>query len=488
MKHTLIFSSFFICLLLISCNSKTVTINGSIIGDLQDELVYFPPVEGHANELFKKTINPETNGKFCLNFEIEETSPVLISLFGKSGKYVIVEPGNEYSCTIKLTENGFDLTFAGANEEGNKLFKDRPIHIQRDTVRKIFRSPDIQFNPDDISGKIQQQKERELKIYTQLMEEKKITASFMKRVEFELSCYYAHLLAEILFTKYYMLLRTDKDSASPFKDAFMATFKDFPPNDSNLSKAFSWYSYAHDYLTFLIIMNYDQQKLQEIYQQGLSKTFEMEQIDKYFTVADVNEYYKAAYLCFEGMQERFEKDLVTIFERYQSEYPKSPYISYITPYVDSIINFYDTIDKPYSSSMNLADNMDEINTFTEAIAPYKGKRLYIDVWATWCGPCKKEFQYNEGLKELLKEKDIQMLYISIDKQSDKTKWEDMIKYYNLEGNHILANEEFVANLRKLYDKNGMIAIPWYILIDEQGKIKELHFKGPSKIEELKKIL
>ena len=62
----------------------------------------------------------------------------------------------------------------------------------------------------------------------------------------------------------------------------------------------------------------------------------------------------------------------------------------------------------------------------------------------------------------------------------------MIKFYNLEGYHIRANKQLEAELRKIFDNNGSISIPWYILIDNDGNILRRHAKQPSQINELEK--
>jgi len=159
------------------------------------------------------------------------------------------------------------------------------------------------------------------------------------------------------------------------------------------------------------------------------------------------------------------------------------YSKYIKPYIDKIINFHRVIEQPFDQAMLFMDNYETVNTMDEATKPFLGKKIYIDVWATWCGPCKSEFAHNEALKKILAENDIQPLYISIDRDDAEQQWKNMIKFYHLTGTHIRANGELGKDLRKLYTNNpeGTIYIPWYILIDEQGNIMEKHAKKPSEV-------
>ena len=128
--------------------------------------------------------------------------------------------------------------------------------------------------------------------------------------------------------------------------------------------------------------------------------------------------------------------------------------------------------------------LEKIKTLEEAIKPFHGKIIYIDIWATWCKPCIMEFAHNETLKEILNEKDVQQLYISLDNDFNDKNWKDIIKQYNLTGTHIRANREFSAEIVKLFFTNGFnieISIPRYILIDEKGNVMNDRAKRPSQL-------
>ena len=110
--------------------------------------------------------------------------------------------------------------------------------------------------------------------------------------------------------------------------------------------------------------------------------------------------------------------------------------------------------------------MDNINTLGEAIKPLQGKKIYIDIWATWGSPCLMEFAHNKKLKKNLAEKDVQQLYISIDNALNDKKWKDYIKQYNLTGTHICANGGLSSDLFKLiFTNDGNLNINSSIYID-----------------------
>ncbi len=106
----------------------------------------------------------------------------------------------------------------------------------------------------------------------------------------------------------------------------------------------------------------------------------------------------------------------------------------------------------------------------------KGKYVYVDVWATWCGPCKKEIPFLKEMDEEYKGKNIAFVSLSIDKMEHKDKWLKMIEDEGLKGIQILADNDWNSEFVTAYNIKG---IPRFILIDTEGNIVNSNAPRPS---------
>lgn len=120
---------------------------------------------------------------------------------------------------------------------------------------------------------------------------------------------------------------------------------------------------------------------------------------------------------------------------------------------------------------------------TVSLQSLKGKLIYIDIWATWCGPCLRELPYLENLQEKYKKReDIAFVSISID--DDKVAWSTMVKEKNMKGIQLHANTEMHEKIVNNYLING---IPRFIIINKSGNIWNANAPRPSSKEVLNDI-
>ncbi len=113
---------------------------------------------------------------------------------------------------------------------------------------------------------------------------------------------------------------------------------------------------------------------------------------------------------------------------------------------------------------------------TTSLDDLKGKYVYIDVWATWCGPCIGEIPSLKKVEEKYHDKNIHFLSLSIDKAKDYDKWKKMIVDKELGGIQLLADNEWKSKFVQDYQIDG---IPHFILLDPEGKIVKYSAPRPS---------
>lgn len=103
---------------------------------------------------------------------------------------------------------------------------------------------------------------------------------------------------------------------------------------------------------------------------------------------------------------------------------------------------------------------------------FRGKYVYIDMWATWCGPCKQEMPYLKQLEKQFEDASIVFLGLSVDR--DKSKWEEMAGNGNLTGVQLYLGTQ--SSFQEAYRAES---IPRFILLDKDGVIISNDMSRPS---------
>jgi thiol-disulfide isomerase/thioredoxin len=110
------------------------------------------------------------------------------------------------------------------------------------------------------------------------------------------------------------------------------------------------------------------------------------------------------------------------------------------------------------------------------LADLKGKYVYIDLWATWCAPCRAEIPYLQKVEEKYHGKNIEFVSISIDKEKDREKWKNFVTDKSLGGVQLFADKDWQSEFVVNY---GVMGIPRFILIDPQGNVVSSDAERPS---------
>lgn len=113
---------------------------------------------------------------------------------------------------------------------------------------------------------------------------------------------------------------------------------------------------------------------------------------------------------------------------------------------------------------------------TTSLNDLRGKYVYIDVWATWCGPCKREIPFLKKLEADYHGKEIEFVSISIDVMNDHKKWRKMVDEMELGGIQLFADNNWESQFVQDYMIKG---IPRFILIDPEGNIVNSNAPRPS---------
>ena len=176
-----------------------------------------------------------------------------------------------------------------------------------------------------------------------------------------------------------------------------------------------------------------------------------------------------------------------------------PYIALIKePYFRNVIikknDYYKQVMKEKAEAVNsVIHPSSDVEGLTDGkaiidkiIEPYRGKIVYLDIWGTWCAPCKRKLSKAHELKAELKDYDIVYLYLA--NHSPEQSWKNVIAEYNLTEPNCVHYNLPADQQQALEQYVGLTGYPTYRLFDKQGNMHHLNWTDDENLSEFKKKL
>ncbi len=124
---------------------------------------------------------------------------------------------------------------------------------------------------------------------------------------------------------------------------------------------------------------------------------------------------------------------------------------------------------PFPDGVNLFDLSGNKVDF----AKFRGKYVYVDMWASWCVPCIREIPHLKSLEKDLQSNDVVFVSISIDTKEDA--WKKKAAALGLDGNQLINKDN------KLGEALNVSGIPFFIIYDKEGKLYKYNAPRPSDV-------
>ena len=135
---------------------------------------------------------------------------------------------------------------------------------------------------------------------------------------------------------------------------------------------------------------------------------------------------------------------------------------------------FDGLIIPEGADLNQSPKTSGDSLLSNIIAKHKGKVIYIDIWATWCGPCIGEFAFAEAFHKGIDHEKVAMVYLA--GESKENAWKAAISKHGLKGDHYLLTKDQYDQIAAKLESPGF---PHYAIIDQAGIIKYKSAPRPS---------
>lgn len=449
-------------------------------GKVPAEMFHSLPLNGTVDFSFKELLEFDSAGYARVEVDIDQATFLHLFSMGEVGTFVIAEPGESYQ--IRLPENGSSvgIEILARNAAGQQAYN----KLNNFPVPQITAQPWRDLSLKEVDKTLIDMLNAELAPFKDLLENDQISQDFFDLVALDRHILNATLRGEVSYLKFLDDYTNNNGNYTEEVEQFWEeAFDPSDVNDPSLLRSI----WAHQYLKIYVYNlryndpEFNKDAMQAVYDDDMFHTWFLNDLENDLN-PEIRQFFTGTYLYRAAFPQHFEQELLPLFETFNETFNGSIYTPFLEPVIEPIRQYNKDNE---DLVVNLVGNTQKVNSLAEFIRLYRGQRLFIDVWATWCAPCKEAFAFNEDLQQILDAHRINKAYISIDRDTEEERWQKMIHFYELNGDHIRTDSIFRKDMFRQYSEHGRgIEIPWYLLVDEQGKIVVRHAAGPTDLSQL----
>lgn len=448
----------------------------------------YEPIDGAFNDKItnKEAKFSETRSKTGFTYRYDGTYPgwIEVTVNKYTFFHLVLLPDNKINVDLYPDKNSrYRVIFSGSNAEGLKWYHDWDQLFWRkwEEVTNIFNAG--KQNYQEIYNEVVKSINSTVSKFDSVALTKPISKDFRETVkrDIELS-----LISDVVnkyttiawANKYGKISKQDSIIISDIRKQIFATYPPFA-KENMLSPAGS--SYLGSYLVLSHLWS-QLDKKQYINEFGQYKFYGV-------LPPEILKTALGQILTYEYLNNGHSTNKEIALNIYKTKFPNSQYYRIIQEFQkqadQSPEDVNKSVNKMQIDSTGISSNIKTLKELHDTY--FKGKKIFIDLWATWCIPCKVQLRCANEVDSLAKKYDITLVYISVDNVKSKKSWIDDIKGFKLYGNHYLANEMLLQDLKTRFYKNNNINIPRYFFMDENGNMVNDDAPRPESLNELENM-
>ncbi|MES2141210.1 MAG: TlpA disulfide reductase family protein [Bacteroidota bacterium] len=477
--HSVFLNFILVCLLPNQSFGQIKTIISGTIENGTNDSVNFTIDKTYLSQKQTKYQIPLKQNQFSFEFQLDRNRLVELSYQGQFIQ-LYIEPGDNLDIKFKAGDLSESIVFSVKGSENNRFNKKFNSQFKNDFTSGVIEEKMRALSLDEFEMLIYDNRKKEKMFYTDYADKKLLTSDFKKYIENHIKYNYLNYLLS------FPVVNANKSTTILKVNSLPAVILEVldkkTANDEEAMISESYRNFLTSFVTYYA---------SELNGFNKFKDYTISTEKKYVIARDNLKGEPFLFYLTKYLLEMGEKTNPETVKRIYTEMEKEDKTGEYTAIVKEKLGKWmkTKLPKNAEGKLDIASADFKLQGFDGkeiSLADFRGKVIYVDFWASWCGPCRQQFPFSKKLHEQLtdkQKKEVVFLYISIDNTEEI--WKQAVNSLQLGGVHALSPGGWSSFVAKYYQISG---IPRYMLIDKKGNVVDPNAKRPDDENTLQDIL